>query len=67
MIAGCQDARRPKSNTDYWNSKLARNKERDTERIAALKRMGWKVLTVWECETTDAAALKRRLLNFLRG
>jgi DNA mismatch endonuclease, patch repair protein len=63
---GCLDARRPKSNTGYWNPKLTRNKERDAERIAALQADGWDVLVIWECETKDAKALQSRLRNFLK-
>ncbi|MGY3134575.1 DNA mismatch endonuclease (patch repair protein) [Bradyrhizobium sp. USDA 4501] len=63
---GCLDARRPKSNTDYWNPKLTRNKERDAERIASLEANGWNVLVVWECETKDAKALQSRLRKFLK-
>lgn len=63
---GCLDARRPKSNTGYWNPKLTRNKERDAERIAALEANGWDVLVIWECETKDAKILGSRLRKFLK-
>jgi DNA mismatch endonuclease, patch repair protein len=63
---GCLDARRPKSNTSYWNPKLSRNKERDTERIAALEAVGWEVLVIWECETKNDKALRTRLRQFLK-
>ncbi|KRQ99308.1 very short patch repair endonuclease [Bradyrhizobium valentinum] len=63
---GCLDARRPKSNTGYWNPKLTRNKERDAERIAALQANGWDVLVVWECETRNDKALRARLGQFLK-
>lgn len=43
-------ARTPKSNTDYWLEKIARNKRRDKKNAAALKKLGWRVITVWECE-----------------
>lgn len=63
---GCLDARRPKSNTDYWNPKLTRNKARDAERIAALEAGGWNVLVIWECETKDARMVRSKLRKFLR-
>lgn len=62
---GCPDRRTPKSNLTYWSPKLARNKERDAERADALKKAGWKVLTIWECEATNKE-LKTRLKRFLR-
>lgn len=43
-------ARAPKSNAEYWNAKIARNKARDKNNAAALKKLGWRVVTVWECE-----------------
>ncbi len=43
-------ARVPKSNTDYWREKISRNKARDRKNAAALKKLGWRVITVWECE-----------------
>jgi DNA mismatch endonuclease (patch repair protein) len=64
-LEGCLDGRRPKSNKGYWNPKLARNKERDAERVAALKSSGWKVLTIWECEIKDLGKVEKRLIRFL--
>jgi len=40
----------PKSNREYWIPKLRRNVERDKKINAHLKKMGWKVIRVWECE-----------------
>lgn len=63
----CRDGRLPKSNTDYWGPKLARNRERDKENCAALDKAGWSVLTVWECETADEEVLKATLAGFLNA
>lgn len=60
----CRDARPPKSNTDYWQPKLARNQARDAENEASLRAQGWRVLVIWECQTKDEAALKENLLAF---
>ena len=51
--------RKPKQNADYWREKIARNKARDKSNATALKKLGWRVVTVWECEikTLDAAKL----------
>ena len=40
----------PKSNVDFWKKKLYTNRERDNRNQKELESMGWKVLTVWECE-----------------
>lgn len=63
--AGCLDGRPPRSNRGYWRPKLARNKERDRLAQAALKKLGWSVCVIWECETKNEARLKRRLIAFL--
>lgn len=61
----CKDARPPKSNVDYWQPKLARNRARDAESITALETQGWRVLVVWECQTKDETVLRQTLLAFL--
>ena len=43
----------PKSNTEYWNQKIARNAERDMEHYEKLADMGWKVIVVWECQINN--------------
>lgn len=55
----------PKTNIDYWEKKIARNKARDAENEAALITLGWHVLVIWECQTKDTPALMQRLLSFL--
>ncbi len=62
----CKRGRRvPKTNTDYWLEKVARNKARDRKNTAALKKLGWRIITVWECEvkTLDLASLPIRALD----
>lgn len=45
----CHGTRRPKSNRKFWNAKIKRNIERDTDNLAECRRLGWRVLVVWEC------------------
>lgn len=40
----------PSSNQDYWKPKILRNAERDQENRRRLEGLGWKVITIWECE-----------------
>ena len=42
--------RQPTSNPEYWIPKLARNVSRDAKAKMALQQMGWRVLTIWECQ-----------------
>lgn len=61
----CLNARPPKSNTDYWLPKLEKNQQRDRTCVAALEAQGWRVLTIWDCETKDVERLERRIKAFL--
>ena len=56
-------SRVPKANRQYWEKKIARNRERDSRSLKELQTLGWRVLTLWECEikSIDLAALKRFL------
>lgn len=63
---GCKrGARMPKANAGYWSAKVARNMERDAANLTQLRRAGWRILTVWECELDDRAALQAKLRRFL--
>lgn len=46
----CKIARMPKSKKDYWNNKLLKNVKRDKKNTRAIKKIGWEVLVIWECE-----------------
>lgn len=62
---GCRLARVPKSRPDYWPAKLARNKVRDERDTETLRKRGWTVEVVWECETADPQRLQARLAQLL--
>ena len=47
---GCRYFVWPESNKDFWKNKIETNIARDNKKTAALESMGWKVITVWECE-----------------
>ena len=55
---GCSDATIPSSNRDFWQNKFKRNVKRDKEEQAALRKLGWKVIVVWECELKEKNNLK---------
>jgi DNA mismatch endonuclease (patch repair protein) len=46
----CEAATLPKSKVDYWSKKIDSNIERDKRNKRELKKLGWKVIIVWECE-----------------
>jgi len=57
----------PATNATFWQTKRLSNVERDRRNLRALRRAGWKVLIVWECETRKPEKLVKRLERFLRG
>ena len=59
--SGCRYAQDPQRNSEFWQAKFARNVERDRENQQELRRFGWRVVTVWECETRNPVKLERRL------
>ncbi len=63
----CARAALPTSNREFWESKIDRNKERDARNQEALTEAGWRVLTVWQCETRNVPDLRERLVGFLEA
>ena len=58
----CDKYRLPKTNVEFWSRKIARNKERDIEVQHKLARMGWHVMTVWECQLDTKEKRERTLM-----
>lgn len=55
----CSAGRAPSSNVAFWTEKLATNVRRDRRKADQLRALGWKVLTVWECQLGSAEKLSR--------
>jgi DNA mismatch endonuclease (patch repair protein) len=67
---GCEAGQStPASRVDYWNAKFARNVARDRRNLRKLRRLGWSVLVVWECQTRAAKrdVLRARVARFLEA
>ena len=54
---GCKFYTVPKTNTDFWTAKIARNQERDQVVWRQLESKGWNVIIVWECELKNDSFL----------
>lgn len=60
FIHGCfwhghkKDGHIPYSNSEFWRNKIERNKQRDERNKEELRKMGWAVITVWECQLKPA-------------
>jgi DNA mismatch endonuclease (patch repair protein) len=63
----CPKATIPKSREDFWREKFTRNVARDLENENALTAQGWRVSTIWECETRDANKLNSILTALFGG
>ena len=61
----CPDGHLPISGKGYWYPKLRNNRCRDAANVQKLRRLGWRVLTIWECQLDSLEKLERRLRQFL--
>jgi DNA mismatch endonuclease (patch repair protein) len=61
----CRKATMPKTRVAFWRSKFERNKHRDRIKLGELRRLGWRALTVWECETATSHAFRNRVRRYL--
>ena len=57
----CRNSVLPKTRAEFWLAKLTGNVERDRIKAAELKALGWRVLTVWECEIKNEPRLSKKL------
>ena len=58
---GCKLAYNPKSRVDFWQNKFSENISRDKKVEKALASLGYRVYTIWECETRDHSVLNDRI------
>jgi DNA mismatch endonuclease, patch repair protein len=61
----CALSRLPKSRLSFWKSKLEGNRKRDLRNQRKLRRDGWRVLVLWECQLNDEEKLECRILEFM--
>ena len=62
---GCKRCTTPSSNKDYWLKKFERNINIDKKNKKELISLGWKIITVWECEIKKIKVLTRRISTIL--
>jgi DNA mismatch endonuclease, patch repair protein len=63
----CKRSNTPKTNKSYWISKIEGNIKRDKRNYAKLRKIGWRVITLWECQTKKNDELKARMTIKLKG
>lgn len=62
---GCKRTTNPKTRKAFWSDKFAQNVKRDRAKEVQLKRLGWAILTIWECETFNPDTVSERIKKFL--
>lgn len=61
---GCRRSLRPQSNRLFWDKKIDGNISRDRTNVSDLKKTGWKVLVIWQCQIKDEVKILKRLSRF---
>ena len=61
----CKKQAMPKANKKYWESKLKRNIEKQAQDIKLLKKQGWDVYKIWECQTNNEDKLTQKISKIL--
>ena len=63
---GCARSTTPTRNRTFWLAKFRANRARDKRAVGHLRKMGFRTLTIWECEAEQPSLLRRKLERFVR-
>ena len=63
----CKLGSKPKTNVDYWRTKIRANRARDARNRKELVAQGWTVLELWECEIRHFDSLRKKLQEFMQA
>ena len=58
---GCKASKLPETKKAFWEKKIGDNKLRDKRNIEALKKLGWNVIVIWQCEIKNTEKRQKRL------
>jgi DNA mismatch endonuclease (patch repair protein) len=61
----CKLFKWPSSRKYFWKTKLTRNREKDKENNKALKKLGWRILTIWECSFRGTGKNKQKEIDVI--
>jgi DNA mismatch endonuclease, patch repair protein len=56
---GCKNSVWPRTRSAFWRAKITGNIQRDRRNVRALRKLGWRVFLVWECETSSQKQLEQ--------
>jgi len=62
---GCRYFVVPKTRTDWWLAKINGNKDNDSKAMRLLKKNGWEIITIWECDLKPVA-IDRTLSSLIK-
>jgi len=65
--SNCKLARRPRTNKAFWVWKAIDNKRRDQRKNRLLRKQGWHILTIWQCNLRQPEKVSRRIEKMLLG
>ena len=64
---GCKLATTPKTRTEFWMEKFAKNVANDKKHYEQLQEMGWNVIVIWECELeNDFEGIMKKVVQKIR-
>ena len=63
----CRKSTVPKTNTETWIAKFRENQKRDALNEKKITELGWRLIKIWECETEDTNALRKRINECFRS
>jgi DNA mismatch endonuclease (patch repair protein) len=63
---GCRLSSEPATRRAFWREKFARNRARDQRTARALRNLGWRVVTVWECSLRTTDRRERAIATLVR-
>jgi DNA mismatch endonuclease (patch repair protein) len=58
---GCKASKLPETRKKFWGKKIGDNKARDKRNIEKLKKRGWNVIIIWQCEIKNINSRQKRL------
>jgi len=64
---GCKRCSTPSSNKNYWLSKFEHNIQKDRRNKTQLKKLGWRVETIWECQTKNIDQVTKYINSIFKG
>jgi len=59
----CKRGTIPTTNVEFWKTKIEGNVERDKRNVEELKKLGWSVVTVWQCEIQNTQLRQEKFLS----